>query len=86
MDGKQLEHPYAVYSQSGHYKVGHPYTPNNITQMRSSGFQTPFYAGAMASIPYYLGMEHNHSIEHRIERDYITPTQRIILAHNNKKI
>jgi hypothetical protein len=81
MDGKELEHPYAIYSQSGHYKVGHPNTLNSITQMRSKGFQVPFYAGAMATIPYYLGMEQNQSIEHRISRDYLSPTQRIIYAH-----
>ena len=81
MDGKALEHPYAVYSQSGHYKVGHAHISNSIVQMRSKGFQAPFYAGAMATIPYYLGMEQNHSIEHRISRDYLSPTQRIIYAH-----
>lgn len=81
MDGKKLEHIYINNSQSGHYKVGHPYMSNNIVQMRSKGFQPPFYAGAMATIPYYLGMEQNHSIEHRIERDYLSPTQRIVMAH-----
>jgi hypothetical protein len=81
MDGARLEHNIGDKEQSGHYKVGHPYMTNNIVQMRSKGFQAPFYAGAMASIPYYLGMEANHSIEHRITRDYLTPTQRIVLAH-----
>ena len=84
MDGEQLEHNAGAQSQSAHYKVGHPEMSNNIVQMRSKGFQAPFYAGAMSSIPYYLGMEHNHSIEHRITRDYLSPTQRIILAHKLK--
>ena len=81
MDGDRLEHNIGAQEQATFYKVGHPYMTNNIVQMRSKGFQTPFYAGAMATIPYYLGMEHNHSIEHRHTRDYLSPTQRIVLAH-----
>jgi hypothetical protein len=81
MDGVRLEHNIGNSDYGGHYKVGHPYMTNNIPQMRSKGFQAPFYAGAMATIPYYLGMEANHSIEHRITRDYLSPTQRIVLAH-----
>jgi hypothetical protein len=83
MDGNRLAHQVGVQEQATFYKVGHPTMSNNIVQMRSKGFQVPFYAGAMASIPYYLGMEHNHSIEHRIPRDYLTPTQRIMLAHHS---
>ena len=81
MDGERLEHNAGAQTQSAYYKVGHAEMSNNIVQMRSKGFQAPFYAGAMATIPYYLGMEANHSIEHRISRDYLSPTQRIILSH-----
>jgi len=79
MDGNRLQ--VGTQEQATFYKVTHPHMSNNIVQMRSKGFQPPFYAGAMATVPYYLGMEHNHSIEHRISRDYLTPTQRIILAN-----
>jgi hypothetical protein len=81
MDGNRLAHQVGTQEQATFYKVGHPYMSNNIVQMRSKGFQAPFYAGAMGSIPYYLGMERNGSIEHRVSKDYLTPTQRIILAH-----
>jgi hypothetical protein len=80
MDGERLEHNIGQQEQASFYKVGHPRMSNNIIQMRSKGFQAPFYAGAMSCIPYYLGMEHN-AIEHRISRDYLSPTQRIIMNH-----
>ena len=67
-------------SSLNHWKVNNPYTRNDITQMRSAGFQKPFYAGAMASIPYFLGLEHNNAIEHRSEKSHLTEVQKVLLA------
>ena len=80
MDYDKLQHN---FSQGGltHWKVGHPNTPNNILQMRSDSQQTPFYAGARANIPYYLGSTANNSIEHRGVKSILTDVQKVTLQH-----
>ena len=79
MEGECLVGNYGA-SSLNHWKVNNPYTSNNIIQMRSAGFQKPFYAGAMATIPYFLGLEHNNAIEHRSEKSHLTEVQKVILA------
>lgn len=80
MDGERLEHNFSVGGLT-HYKVSHPNTPNNIIQMRSDSKQVPFYAGARANIPYYLGLETNNSIEHRKVKSILTDVQKVTLQH-----
>jgi len=80
MDGERLEHNFGVASLN-HWKVQHPNTPNNIVQMRSDSKQVPFYAGARANIPYYLGLETNNSIEHRKIKSILTEVQKVTLQH-----
>jgi hypothetical protein len=40
------------------WKVGHPRVSNNIVQMRSGGFQAPFYFGG-SQVPFDLGVKGN---------------------------
>lgn len=42
------------------WKVGHPNVSNNIVQMRSNEYQTPFYGGAQGQIPYNLGIKNKN--------------------------
>jgi hypothetical protein len=83
MDGECLEHNFSVGGLT-HFKVSHPYTSNNIVQMRSAGFQAPFYAGGRANIPYYLGLEDNNSIEKRSIKSILTNVQKVILEHKSQ--
>ena len=55
MDGEKLEHNFGLMSLNN-FKVNHPETSNNIIQMRSAGFQPPFYFGG-SQISYSLGVE-----------------------------
>jgi len=80
MDGERLEHNFGLASLT-HFKVQHPNTPNNIIQMRSDNEQVPFYAGAKANIPYYLGLSTNNSIEHRGVKSILTDVQKITLQY-----
>jgi hypothetical protein len=80
MDGIKLFHYFCPGGLS-HFKASHPNTPNNIIQMRSDSKQVPFYAGARANIPYYLGLATNNSIEHRKIKSILTETQKVTLQH-----
>ena len=40
------------------WKVSHPHHPNNIVQMRSNGFQPPFFLGG-SQVPSSLGIQGN---------------------------
>lgn len=80
MEGERLVGNYGV-SSLNHWKVQHPWTPNDIVQMRSDGMQAPFYAGAKATIPYYLGLKQNNAIIHREPLSRMTEIQKIMLEH-----
>ena len=45
-----------------HFKVSHPYTSNNIVQMRSAGFQAPFFFGG-SQVPHTLGIKGNSNTQ-----------------------
>jgi len=47
-----------AYEGIAKWKVSHPSTSNNIVQMRSGGFQSPFYFGG-SQVPINLGIQGN---------------------------
>jgi hypothetical protein len=63
MDGYLLEHQ-LDHSQY-QYKVNHPYTSNNIPQMRSAGFQPHFDKSGQVS--FYLGRRNTTETPYKIE-------------------
>jgi hypothetical protein len=80
MEGDRFVGNYGVASLN-HWKVQHPWTPNDIIQMRSDGHQAPFFAGAKATIPYYLGLKQNNAVIHPEPRSVMNETQKIMLMH-----
>ena len=50
------------YQGIAKWKVGHPNTSNNITQMKSYGNQAPFFFGG-SSTPYYLHLKGNSNTQ-----------------------
>jgi hypothetical protein len=70
-----------------HWKVQHPHAPNDIAQMRSGGFQAPFYAGGN-QVAYYLGLKSNAVTSISVnpsDSDYLySATERIIKEHKGK--
>ena len=63
MDGYFLEHQ-LDHSQY-RYKVNHPYTSNNIVQMRSAGFQ-PFF-DKTGQVSFFLGRPQYAEDPYKIE-------------------
>ena len=75
MDGNKLPMPLSPGMLS-HWKVQHPFASNNITQMKSAGFQPPFDRSGQAS--WILGLQGNNPI--RPGPNYDSPTQ-ILMRH-----
>jgi len=57
MDGNRLQFPLS-HGMLSHWKVHHPFTSNNIVQMRSEGFQPPFDRSGQVS--YFLNRQGNN--------------------------
>ena len=81
MDGETLEPQFSQGALS-HYKVGHPFTSNNIPQMRSAGFQPPFYLGG-SQISYYLKQKNPNVPEVEPYQIKISKTLEIMMKHKN---
>ena len=76
MDSEKLENNFGLMSLN-HFKVNHPETSNNIVQMRSAGFQPPFYFGG-SQIPYSLGKENPQIPEQQTYKIYLGAMRQIM--------
>jgi hypothetical protein len=76
MDG--INGDFGVYQ----FKVNHPYASNNMPQMRSGGFQSPFISGGN-QVAYYLGVKGNTDTQPESCGGCYSATEKI-LKHKKK--